>query len=37
MIERALATQLGGTAVIEYPSAGVVCTIEAPVGALRDG
>jgi two-component sensor histidine kinase len=37
MIERALATQLSGTAVIEYPSAGVVCTIEAPVGALRDG
>ena len=37
MIERALATQLSGTVVIEYQRAGVLCTIDAPVGALRDG
>jgi two-component sensor histidine kinase len=37
MIERALAMQLSGTAIIDYRRAGVLCTIEAPVEALRDG
>ena len=36
MIERALAIQLGGKVVIEYQSAGILCTIDAPVAALRD-
>src|ERR1700730_11278881 len=36
MIERALATQLSGTVVIEYQEAGVLCTIDAPAAALRD-
>jgi two-component sensor histidine kinase len=37
MIERALATQLNGTVVIAYRRAGVLCTIDAPAAALRDG
>jgi two-component sensor histidine kinase len=37
MIERALAAQLSGTAVIAYQRAGVRCTIDAPLSALRDG
>jgi two-component sensor histidine kinase len=37
MIERALAVQLSGKAVIEYQRAGVLCAIDAPVAALRDG
>ncbi|KZB98972.1 hypothetical protein AU375_04775 [Methylobacterium radiotolerans] len=31
MIERVLASELGGTARIEYRPAGVVFTVEAPV------
>jgi two-component sensor histidine kinase len=37
MIEHALARQLGGKAVIGYQAAGVLCSIDAPVAALRDG
>jgi two-component sensor histidine kinase len=37
MIERALAVQLSGKAIIEYQKAGVLCTIDAPVAALRNG
>ena len=36
MIERALALQLSGTATIDYPPAGLVCTIDAPLAAMRD-
>lgn len=36
MIERALALQLSGKAAIEYRPAGIVCTIDAPLAALRD-
>ena len=37
MIERALAMQLSGTVTIDYQPAGLVCTIDAPVEAMRDG
>ncbi|MEA2928842.1 MAG: hypothetical protein QOG38_1270 [Hyphomicrobiales bacterium] len=36
MIERALATQLSGQVAIAYEPAGVVCTIDAPLAAIRD-
>ena len=36
MIERALALQLSGKATIDYPPAGLVCTIDAPLAAMRD-
>ena len=36
MIERALALQLSGKATIDYQPAGVVCTIDAPLHAIRD-
>ena len=36
MIERALALQLSGWVAIEYRPAGVVCTIDAPLAAMRD-
>ena len=36
MIERALALQLSGKATIDYAAAGVVCTIDAPLHAIRD-
>jgi two-component sensor histidine kinase len=37
MIERALALQLSGKVAIEYAAKGVVCTIDAPVEAVREG
>lgn len=37
MIERALATQLSGQVAIAYEPAGVICTIDAPLAAIRDG
>lgn len=37
MIERALAAQLSGQVTIDYRPAGVVCTIDAPLAAIRDG
>jgi PAS domain S-box-containing protein len=36
MIERALALQLSGKVAIEYAVKGVVCTIDAPLEAVRD-
>jgi len=36
MIERVLAEQLGGGAVISYQTAGLICTIDAPIDAVRD-
>jgi len=36
MIERALAMQLSGTVTIDYQPAGVLCTIDAPLDAIRD-
>ena len=36
MIERALALQLSGTVAIDYQPGGVVCTIDAPLEAIRD-
>jgi PAS domain S-box-containing protein len=36
MIERALALQLSGVATIDYRPAGVVCSIDAPLAAIRD-
>jgi len=36
MIERALALQLSGKVAIEYAAKGVVCTIDAPLEAIRD-
>ena len=36
MIERALALQLSGKATIDYPPAGLVCTIDAPLATMRD-
>lgn len=36
MIERALALQLSGKVAIDYRSTGVVCTIDAPLHAIRD-
>ncbi len=36
MIERALAVQLSAKVAIDYDPAGVVCTIEAPLEAIRD-
>jgi two-component sensor histidine kinase len=36
MIERALALQLSGKVAIDYRPAGVVCTIDAPLAAMRD-
>ena len=36
MIERALALQLSGKATIDYQPAGLVCTIDAPLHAIRD-
>ena len=37
MIERALALQLSGKVAIEYAPAGVVCMVDAPLEAVRDG
>ena len=36
MIERALAMQLSGQVTIDYAPAGVVCTIDAPLAAIRE-
>jgi two-component system CheB/CheR fusion protein len=36
MIERALSAQLSGTVAIDYVRSGVVCTIDAPLEAIRD-
>jgi two-component sensor histidine kinase len=36
MIERALALQLSGTVAIRYDPAGLICTIDAPLDAIRD-
>ena len=36
MIERALARQLSGQVASVYDPAGVVCTIDAPLDAIRD-
>jgi two-component sensor histidine kinase len=36
MIERALALQLSGKVAIDYAPSGLVCTIEAPLAAMRD-
>jgi hypothetical protein len=36
MIERALASQFGGDTKIEYLPEGVLCTIDAPLDAVRD-
>ena len=36
MIERALALQLSGKVTIDYPRSGLICTIEAPLAAMRD-
>jgi len=36
MIERALAIQLSGQVAIAYEPAGVTCTIDAPLAAIRD-
>jgi PAS domain S-box-containing protein len=37
MIERALAMQLSGTVTIDYRASGLVCTIDAPIAAIKDG
>ena len=37
LIERSLATQLSAEVKIVYEPAGVVCTIDAPLSAVRDG
>jgi hypothetical protein len=37
MIERVLAEQLGGGVVIRYDAGGIVCIIDAPLHAVRDG
>lgn len=37
LIERSLATQLSAEVKIAYEAAGVVCTIDAPLDAVRDG
>jgi PAS domain S-box-containing protein len=37
MIERVLAEQLEGGVTISYDSGGVICVIEAPLSAVRDG
>lgn len=36
MIERALALQLAGKVAIDYAPSGLVCTIDAPLAAMRD-
>ncbi|MBV8393954.1 MAG: sensor histidine kinase, partial [Alphaproteobacteria bacterium] len=36
MIERGLATELQGSARIDFAPQGVVCTIDAPLEAIRD-
>jgi two-component system CheB/CheR fusion protein len=36
MIEGALAAQLSGKVVIDFQPAGIVCTIDAPLEAVRD-
>ncbi len=36
MIERGLAAELQGQARIDYRPAGIVCTIDAPLEAIRD-
>ncbi len=36
MIERALAAQLSGKVTIDYQPNGVLCTIDAPLAAIRD-
>ena len=36
MIERALAMQLSGTVTIDYRTTGLVCTIDAPMAAIKD-
>ena len=36
MIERALAMQLSGAVTIDYRTDGLVCTIDAPVAAIKD-
>jgi two-component sensor histidine kinase len=37
MIERGLAVELQGTARIDYRPTGVVCAIDAPLAAIREG
>lgn len=37
MIERGLAVELQGTAKIDYRPTGVVCAIDAPLAAIREG
>jgi two-component system CheB/CheR fusion protein len=37
MIEEALSIELQGDVRIEYLQGGVVCTIDAPLDAVRDG
>jgi PAS domain S-box-containing protein len=37
LIERSLATQLSAEVKIVYEPAGVICTIDAPLSAVRDG
>jgi two-component sensor histidine kinase len=37
MIERGLAVELQGTATIHYRPTGVVCAIDAPIAAIREG
>ncbi len=37
MIERALASDLGGTVSIDFAPAGLICTIDAPFGAAHPG
>ena len=36
MIERALAAQLSGHVTIDYQPTGLVCTIDAPLDAIRE-
>ena len=36
MIERALATQLSGAVTIDYRASGLVCTIDAPMAAIKE-
>jgi hypothetical protein len=37
MIERGLSAELRGKASIDYKPAGVICTIDAPLDAIREG
>lgn len=36
LLERGLATEIGGTVLLEYPTTGVRCIIEAPISGLCD-